>query len=94
MAKFFAGCVAVITIALVVWCYIKLGTITPASSTELQDTRTELARRIDELESKIDSLQSNVSHIGNDIDTLKKGQVVIFNEVRKDGETFWSKFFD
>lgn len=60
-----------------------------ATSEELKATERELARRIDSLSAKIDTLQNSVNRIDSNVDTLKKGQVIIFDEVKKQPKTFW-----
>lgn len=77
---------------LVIWCYVQLGTMTPASSTELQLTKDELVRRIEQLETQLDSANHKLDYVINDIDTLKKGQVIIFNEVKRSEKSFWDIF--
>lgn len=93
MKKFFTTLVLVILAGLILWCYFCLGTLTPATSEQLDETKIELKREIENLKIEIDSLKNGVNHVIDDVDTLKKGQVIIFNEVRKNNQSFWD-FFD
>ena len=60
-------------------------------------TRVEFNKAHEILNRKIDSLDlicrrvdANVLELKNNVDTLKKGQVIIYNEVRKNSErNFW-----
>lgn len=80
------------TIAVLIVCglaYIQYGGAKSATSDELKATERELARRIDSLSAKLDTLQNSVNRIDSNVDTLKKGQVIIFDEVKKQPKTLW-----
>lgn len=84
------GLIATVAIlATIGLAYISMGGEKPATSDELKATEQELARRIDSLSAKLDTLQNSVNRIDSNVDTLKKGQVIIFDEVKKQPKTLW-----
>ena len=80
-------------IAVLLIGYVAISRLLPEKSV----TETEFRKRIDRLEYKVDSLQtisksiykntdslkSEIRFVKKDIDTLKKGNYVIFEEVKK-----------
>lgn len=79
----------IVILVIIALAYICWGGAKPATSDELKATERELARRIDSLSAKLDTLQNSVNRIDNNVDTLKKGQVIIFDEVKKQPKTLW-----
>jgi hypothetical protein len=54
---------------------------------------TYLNKRIDSLKAMVIDLRKNQDTIKTDLDTLKSGQRIIFDEVKKKSEkTFWNLF--
>ncbi|MCQ2250274.1 MAG: DUF1664 domain-containing protein [Bacteroidales bacterium] len=80
---------AIAILVIIALAYINWGGARTATSDELKATERELARRIDSLSAKLDTLQTSVNRIDSNVDTLKKGQVIIFDEVKKQPMTLW-----
>ncbi len=76
-------------LAVILLAYLNFSGARTATSEELKATERELARRIDSLSAKLDTLQNSVNRIDSNVDTLKKGQVIIFDEVKKQPKTLW-----
>jgi len=61
---------------------------------EFRDYRTEFRSEIDSLKLNIDSLKVDVQQIKFNTDTLKKGQQVIYQNVKKNETSQSNSFFD
>lgn len=60
---------------------------------ELEKNTIELKKEIEKVSNDCDSLKVELDIVKCNTDTLKKGQSVIYNEVKKSNESFWSKLF-
>jgi hypothetical protein len=59
---------------------------------EFRKSEKYLNMRIDTLRNMCLFLQKNQDTIKKDLDTLKNGQRIIFDEVKKKNQNFWSLF--
>lgn len=76
-----------LTIGTLFWMAGNQKTITEEEFFNFKD---EVRERFQRAESKLDTLQSSVDRIERNMDTLKNGQEVIFDQVKKQsGTSFW-----
>lgn len=55
--------------------------------------REEFQNEIKKLHSEIDSMRNEIEIIKYNTDTLKRGQAVIYDEVKKSNTSFWDRLF-
>lgn len=90
--KSFIAILAVIMIVAAVF-YCCRPTTAPLSEVEFRKSEQYLNKRIDSLKAMIIYLGKNQDTIKKDLDTLKGGQRIIFDEVKKKSDiNFWSLF--
>lgn len=86
----------IIIAIIVITCYIAYRMYTGSNDArliEIEKSMTELNEKIQKISNDCDSLKQELEIVKCNTDTLKKGQAVIYNEVKKSNESFLSKLF-
>ena len=65
--------------------------ITPVSKGEFEAYKIEFEAKINNLQNSIDNIDSDIDTLKHNVDTLRIGQRVIYEEVRKNNESFYDK---
>ena len=60
---------------------------------ELEKNTIELMQKIEKVSNDCDSLKKELNTVKCNTDTLKRGQAVIYNEVKKSNTSFWDRLF-
>lgn len=60
---------------------------------ELEKSTIELKQKIQKISNDCDSLKAELDVVKCNTDTLKKGQSIIYDEVKKSNTSFWDRFF-
>lgn len=77
----------ILTIATCFWVTANQKTVTEEEFLNFKD---EVRERFQRTEAKLDTLQATANRCESDLDTLKQGQEVIFDQVKKNnGTSFW-----
>lgn len=93
MAKKFLIGSALVIVTIVCCFYVALHSQRPASKQELDEFETRVNNRIEELQQNQDTIKRKIDSVKLSVDTLKVGQRVIFDEVKKNAnKTFWDLF--
>lgn len=67
---------------------------TPVSKGEFEAYKAEFEAKISTLQNSIDNIDSDIDTLKSNVDTLKIGQRVIYEEVKKNNETFYDKILN